>query len=176
MKLDRIVRYKALCDMPHFTKGKTYISLGEEKQCDDFILFIANDKRKIATSKRNFEPVSEKESLKTVICIYKGNKNLLTLFEEYSVYEYENKRINLPFIHRYAILTDDLSYMYLPSDCFMDIDEFNEIKNKENFHEIIKEKNLEISKKIDIALKRFDAIVDNNKKEKSDKNKIERVL
>ena len=21
MKLDRIVRYKALCDMPHFTKG-----------------------------------------------------------------------------------------------------------------------------------------------------------
>ena len=140
MKRDKLILKSALNNMHGFKEGVEYLYLGEDDKLEKCGVYVSDYLTKETCSNNNFKLSSIKNSIKDVICIYEGSRKTLTLFDTYSVYKYSKCDDDDNYIDRYDIIDDNLNFSRYPCDYFMNIDEFEEIKNREDFDKIIKEK------------------------------------
>lgn len=140
MKRDKLIFKSALKNMKGFTEDCEYLYLGEDDMLENCGIYVSDYLTKETCSNNNFKLSSMKSSIKDVICIYEGKRKSLTLFETYSVYKYDECNEDSVYKDRYDIIDNNLDYTAYPCDYFMNIDEFQEIKDRGDFKEIIKEK------------------------------------
>lgn len=141
MKSDNLIFKRAKCYMQNFKEDNIYIYLGQDDNfinCGKYISEISS----IETCNNNdFETDSVQNAIKNVVCIYEGDNKSLTPYETYSVYMHNTK------FNYYKIVDDSYEYVNYSCDYFLNVNEFNQLKEKDNFNEILNERIAKIKNK-----------------------------
>lgn len=139
MKFKQLIFKRCMVNTSNFVANQEYIYLGDE---DDFNGVYINNNKKVVCLNAYFRTSSALKPIRDMVCIYEGINKKLTPFNEYSIFKYVecNEDEDDMFKTRYLILDDFYKLSRYPSDYFITIEEYNKIKDLDNFNEIINEK------------------------------------
>ena len=158
MKSKKLWLYKAKKDLLNFNKGNEYISMGPDKDLTDVGIYISNLGQKESCSNSNFNLSRALHEQKVVVAIFEGINKTLTIGEEYSLYgSYIDEEKN-SFNKRYIIVDDNYRLYSYASDFFIDVDEYNDLK--ENNPGML----IEMQEKISIKAEQFKKEYEESKK------------